>query len=392
MNSGTRGGDTPEVMRDVALILAEPERITLVVQPIVDTRRGLITGYEVLTRFVLDVRRGPDVIFHAAAEADLGPALEALVIRRALSLWREIPPHCFLTINVDPAHLLRPEVEDLLMAEPTLSGIVLELTEHRLFEDGPALIQVLERLRKRGALIAVDDAGSGYSGLKRLLEIRPHFVKLDRELITDIHDDDAKRALVQMLGELACHLDAWLIAEGIETEAELRVLVQLGVPLAQGYFLARPALPWASLEPRAAEALNAWRSQRRTTGTVRELLEPCPIGSDLDVWPDASVVVQVDGEGRPLAMRCVVAGHREHRDTHEIMRIKGESTLPEVARRAMVRTERLRWDPLLCTDDVGHLIGVLRMSRLVASLAGDSHQAAATNLTPISRRVPRVYP
>jgi EAL domain-containing protein (putative c-di-GMP-specific phosphodiesterase class I) len=388
MNTGTRGGDSMDVVRDVGLILAEPERVTLVVQPIIDTRSGLVSGYEVLTRFLLDVRRGPDVVFAAAAEAGLGPALEALVIGRALTLWREVPANCFLTINVDPAHLLRPEVEQLLMAEPTLDGVVLELTEHRLFEDGPSLNMVLDRLRKRGALIAVDDAGSGYSGLKRLLEIRPQFVKLDRELITDIHDDDAKRALVQMLGELASHLDASVIAEGIETEAELRVLVQLGVPLAQGYFLARPSAPWADLEPRAHAALTSWRSHH-IGGTVRELLEPCPIGTDLEVWPEASVVVQVDGEGRPQRMRCTVAGHREQRDSAELMRVKAEWLLPEVARRAMVRPERLRWDPVLCVDETGHLIGLLRINRLVASLAGDNPQALIPPV-PISRRAPFV--
>lgn len=380
---------SPEIPR----LLAEPERVALVAQPIVDTRRALITGYEVLTRFTLDVRRGPDVVFAEAAAMGLGPALEALVIDKALTLWRTMPPNCFLTINVDPAHLLSPEVDARLMSEPTLAGIVLELTEHRMIENVQMLVAVLDRLRKRGALIAVDDAGSGYSGLRRILEIRPQFVKLDRELVANIHEDDAKRALVQMLGELAGRLDAWLIAEGIETEAELRVLMQLGVPLAQGYFLARPAAPWTALEPKAQLALASSRALRRTLRTVRDLLEPCPIGTDLDVWPESSVAVRVDDHGRPLAMRCVAAGDKVVRDGTEIMRIKADSALTAVVRRAMTRPERLRWDPILCIDDLGNLSGVLRMSRLINALAEDgaSHAASAPGdllpFAPVGARV-----
>lgn len=378
---------------EIPRLLAEPERVTLVAQPIVDTRRAVITGYEVLTRFTLDVRRGPDVVFAEAAAMGLGPALEALVIEKALTLWRTMPPNCFLTINVDPAHLLSPEVDALLMAEATLSGIVLELTEHRLIENVAMLVAVLDRLRKRGALIAVDDAGSGYSGLRRILEIRPQFVKLDRELVAHVHEDDAKRALVQMLGELAGRLDAWLIAEGIETEAELRVLVQLGVPLAQGYYLARPAAPWTAIEPQAQHALASWHALRRPLRTVRDLLEPCPIGADLSIWPDTSLAVRVDDQGRPLEMRCVTAGQKFVRDASEIMRIKADSALAAVVRRAMTRPERLRWDPVLCIDDLGHLSGVVRISRLISALAEDgaAHAGSAPGdllpFAPLGSRV-----
>ena len=82
-----------------------------------------------------------------------------------------------------------------------------------------------------------------------MLAIRPDLVKLDRSLADGVDRDPAKAAVVEMLGALAGRLDAWLLAEGIEREAELETLVGLGVPLAQGYLLARPTDEFALADP-----------------------------------------------------------------------------------------------------------------------------------------------
>lgn len=348
-------------------LVAEPDRLMLAVQPVIDLARGAIAGYEVLARFDLEDAPGPHEAFAEASRLGLGPTLDAIVVERALALRRAIPANCFVAINVDPSHLATPEVRAALDREASLVGVVLELTEHRDVIDLPRLTRELERLRRRGAQIAVDDAGSGYSGLCRLLAIRPQFVKLDHSLIANVHEDEAKRALVQMLGELAARLDAWLVAEGVANEQDLRVLQDLGVPLAQGFFLGPPGAPWGGLEPAAERVLGARREQKPAR-TVGDLIEACFVSRDGDPWPDATLVVRVNEHGRPIAMRCVVAGHEELRGDHDLLRVKADSALAAVARRATTRVERLRWDPIVCIDDLGNLRGVLRMTRLVMAL------------------------
>ncbi len=119
--------------------------------------------------------------------------------------------------------------------------IVLELTEHIAVTDYPALRAAIERLGPNVRL-AVDDAGAGFASLRHILELRPDYVKLDRGIVQQIHRDPARQALVAGMVHFAAKTGAVLVAEGVETEAEARQLRQLGVALAQGYRLGRPAL------------------------------------------------------------------------------------------------------------------------------------------------------
>lgn len=353
---------------DVGLLLREPERLTLVAQPIVDLRRGVVVGYEALSRFRLEHPCGPDRVFAAAARAGAAEELEARVIERGLSLAERLPDNCFLTLNVDPGLLTSERMLGLLRERPTLAGIVFELTEHSAIEDLPAVVAVTHLLKERGALIAMDDAGAGYSGLKQILELRPQLLKLDRSLITNLDDDPAKRALVSMIGELGARLDAWLLAEGIETEAELRVLRQLGVPLGQGYFLARPAPPWSPLRVEASAVLTGTPLGVRSPSIAHRLLETCPTCLPGEPWPDEKTAIRL-AVGRPIAMQLVEGAVTRERAEHQLLRVKRESPLAAIAQRAVTRDEACRWDPLVCIDDVGHFVGIIRMPRLVAALA-----------------------
>ena len=127
-----------------------------------------------------------------------------------------------------------------MLSGQDLSQLVVEVTEAAPVEDYAALLRALAVLRDAGAWIAVDDAGAGYASLNHVIQIRPDFVKLDRALVMDVDRDPAKHALVETFGVLAGRLDAWLLAEGIEREGEREVLAAMGVPLAQGFGLARP--------------------------------------------------------------------------------------------------------------------------------------------------------
>ena len=117
---------------------------------------------------------------------------------------------------------------------------MLELTEHTRFDDYTKLMPALDVLHARGVRTAVDDAGAGYSGLQHVLHLRPDILKLDLELTHGIDTDPARHALATALIGFAGTIGAVLIAEGIETPAELAVLRGLGVAWGQGFHLARP--------------------------------------------------------------------------------------------------------------------------------------------------------
>lgn len=118
--------------------------------------------------------------------------------------------------------------------------IVLELTEHERVDDYNLLREGLDKLGDQVRL-SVDDAGSGFSSLRHVLTLQPHFVKLDLSLVRNIHRDPARQALVAGIEYFATETQSRLIAEGIETDEEMEALQRLDVELGQGYLLGRPA-------------------------------------------------------------------------------------------------------------------------------------------------------
>jgi len=106
---------------------------------------------------------------------------------------------------------------------------------------------VIAPLQERGARLAVDDMGAGYSGLRQITTVHPSYLKLDRSLISGIDHDRDRAALVGALVGYSNQVGCLVVAEGIEHSAELRVLGELGVPLAQGYYTGRPGRPWPDI-------------------------------------------------------------------------------------------------------------------------------------------------
>ena len=366
-------------------VLADPARPALVFQPIVDLRRGVVCGYEALSRFGTEVACGSDFLFAAADELGLGARLEAQVVRAALAARETLPAGCFLTVNVSPHLLTDPELADVLLAEPDLTGIVLELTEHVRVGDHQQLTGLIDRLRAAGASIALDDAGSGYSGLQQLALLRPQFVKLDRALVDHADRDEAKLALAELLGTYAGRLDAWLLVEGVERMEELAAFVRLGVPLAQGYLLARPGPVWPQLDPELGAQLQAMTASAREVDSVAALVERVPVvpadpGGELTAAqalltadPGLDLVVLVDERGCPTGL--VRPGRRDGDGAGDLqvlpvsLRVRPGAQVVDVAVRAMTRVAARRLDPVVCVDDDGAMQGVVRPERMTLRLA-----------------------
>jgi diguanylate cyclase (GGDEF)-like protein len=258
---------------EVVAVIEDPEGLTPVFQPLVALATGQVSGYEALTRFKQPPKRFPDQWFNLAARVGLGGALEAHAIKKALDIPGR-PPGTYLSLNLSPSTLRAPEVQAVLPED--LSGLVIEVTEHELAGDDAALAADLDEIRRRGARVAVDDAGAGYAGLQQLMRVAPDLIKLDRSLVQNIHEDPAKQALVDSFVRFGRRTGAQVVAEGIEAEEELRVLADLDVTYGQGYFLAKPGPPWVAVSPWIAEKLL----RRGLGGESVEDISQLPVGSD----------------------------------------------------------------------------------------------------------------
>jgi EAL domain-containing protein (putative c-di-GMP-specific phosphodiesterase class I) len=210
---------------------------TPVFQPIVDLATNEFVGYEALTRFHDGTR--PDLRFLEADKVGMMVQLEMATLNAQVDQARQLPDGVFLSLNVSPAlaTCLTPLLDVMGAAD---RAVVLEVTEHVEIDDYPKLMAALNQVRPH-AMLAVDDAGAGYAGLRHILELRPEFVKLDISLVRNIDSDPARQAMVAGMARFAESVGCALIAEGIETENELTALRLLEVGFGQGYFLARPA-------------------------------------------------------------------------------------------------------------------------------------------------------
>jgi EAL domain-containing protein (putative c-di-GMP-specific phosphodiesterase class I)/DNA-binding response OmpR family regulator len=226
-----------------------------VFQPIVDLAAETTIGYEALTRFSDGTR--PDRRFADASAVGLGHELEAATLSAAVRAADDLPPEAWLSLNVSPGFLLEGTRLRAVMRDAR-RPLVLEITEHVVIEDYAAFRACVSGLG--GELrYAVDDAGAGFSSFRHILELRPDFVKLDLALVRDIDADEIRQALVAGIVYFARSSHCRLVAEGIETTAELAMLRSLGVDLGQGYVLGRPAAAerWSPVAGARAARSNA---------------------------------------------------------------------------------------------------------------------------------------
>lgn len=224
---------------DVVATLAN-RSIESLLQPIMDLKSGRSVGVEALSRFAGTPVRPPDVWFAEASSVGLGVDLEILAISKALEHLPRLPSGLYLSINASAETIVSDRFHEVL-ADAACERVVLEITEHAQVTNYALFRQKLSQLRSMGLRLAVDDAGAGYASFRHVLNLRPDVIKLDIGLTRGIDSDPARQALGSAL--LAFGLDAYnaaMVAEGIETAAELDTLRALGCPLGQGFYLGRP--------------------------------------------------------------------------------------------------------------------------------------------------------
>lgn len=214
-------------------------------QPIVDAKTGEIYGYEALMRAEYDGNISPLTVLDYARKNNRLNDIEKATffnVLKDLSQKRELFGDRYVFINSLPGYLLKDDdFEELEAKYPDiLKQVVVEITEATELADHELDI-VLKRSKRSGFGVAIDDYGTGYSNTSNLLRYVPNCVKIDRLLITNIHQDAKKQHFVNSLVSFAHDNGFMVLAEGVETAAECRYVVQAGVDLVQGFYTARPS-------------------------------------------------------------------------------------------------------------------------------------------------------
>jgi EAL domain-containing protein (putative c-di-GMP-specific phosphodiesterase class I) len=217
-------------------------------EPVVDLRRNEVFGYEALTRGPEGtILRTPDQLFRQAAEGGLLYELDCLCRRVALENCRTLPRGKKLFLNVLPTSLTDPNLSaeglrKLLESFPIGPGdLVLEISERESIDNFATFREIRDSCRELGIQVAVDDAGAGHASLEAIMEIGPDYLKADMGLVRNIDLDLPRQEVVKSLNAVARRIKAQVVAEGIETEGELRTVRELGIRYGQGYHFG-PAL------------------------------------------------------------------------------------------------------------------------------------------------------
>jgi diguanylate cyclase (GGDEF)-like protein len=262
------GGDS--VIRHELQHILDTMSVRTVFQPVVSLLDATIIGYEALSRGPAgSPLERPDALFRAANKFNLVWELEYLCRSKALEKARQMQPARMIFINIDPRIINDPRFQKGLTREildkyqMDATNVIFEITEKTAVEDYRNFRKVLDNYTSQGYKIAIDDTGSGYSGLRLLAQTNPHYIKVDMELVRNIDKDGLKQAMMRALYDFAVITNSKIIAEGIETEDELATLIDIGVPYGQGYVLQKPAPEFLAIAPGLKQFILSKNERKR---------------------------------------------------------------------------------------------------------------------------------
>lgn len=374
-----------------------------VYEPIVDLQSGQVKGWEALARGPADdYFHSPEVMFDFADEVGALWHLEKACLEQAIRGLGGMEPNQKLFLNINPETLSDPKFRDGatlgLLSSYGLSpqDVVFEITERHSIRDFGMFHRTLQYYRSQGYSLAIDDMGTGYSGLMRIAFLRPEYLKVDMSLVRGIDSNPMQRALVETLVTFADKVGGTLIAEGIETATEFSSLRGMGVRYGQGYYLARPSrdkpqpkihpanfrtgqgsmvlsynqcsLPMGNLVQQAPQV-----GPKATVRQVKEILDQAPISGCLVVDQEHAIGLVMSHHldrilGAPFGAslyydRCVDLVM----DAQALM-VESATPVQKVAEKAMARDRLKLYDHIVVTEQ-GRPLGVVSVQRMLDALA-----------------------
>lgn len=216
-------------------------------QPVVHLRSRRVAGFEVLARWTSPVLGSvpPGVFIPLADGLGCLHDLSLHLIREACTLTRDWPGDFYLAFNLAPSQFLLPDLAEQIQAVVTQTGfpierVQVEITENALFHDNQVARRSVDAIKQMGASLSLDDFGTGHSSLTRLQSLPFDEIKIDASFVRALESDSGSLKIVTAVLGLGQSLGVHVIAEGIETERQAKLLEHLGCVLGQGYWLGRP--------------------------------------------------------------------------------------------------------------------------------------------------------
>jgi diguanylate cyclase (GGDEF)-like protein len=407
--------------RDQLMELIEKDLLYPVYQPIIDVCRNNVCGYEVLTRGQPPLE-SPGKFLEVARENDLAWEIEHAC---RMSFLRDLISNTRLHgnkyfINVSPSVFIDQRFHQCFSAQTiTAIGmkaeqIVMEITERDSIEDYKALQKSVKYFKSQGFAIALDDLGSGHSGLRTLTECTPDYLKLDMSLVRDISKDPYKQQMVRFLCDFASQVQAKIVAEGVETWAELLTLLRLGIRLFQGFLFSppvqSPTVPDTSLMEKLRIAWNEFHYEENDQleglasliirgYTIKKGTMTCEklhYEAKNSVFKDHLVILE---DGRPYGFITrqsffLKTGGAFGYDLYQkkpveeickrdFLSVKFDSSIRTLSKLAMERKNEDIYDPVVVVDSLGYFLGTVTMKQLIIR-SSELEVEKAMNSNPLS--------
>ena len=229
---------------DMCANLSRGRYIKTVKQPIYRLGDESPVGYEFLSRYANGNVEMPDNFFRLCAERNILTLVDHACLKAAVNAAGELPPYARFHLNIFPTTLIAIPPDHLLelFPRPIPAGtFCLEISEQQIVGDPSYLLPAVQALRAAGILFAIDDVGFGSSCLESLILLKPEILKLDKRCVIGIGNDANRIDHLRRYAGIARTLGCDVVAEGIETAAELEVVRSIGIEYGQGYFWGQPA-------------------------------------------------------------------------------------------------------------------------------------------------------
>lgn len=236
--------------RDELIEIVYNRRVWTAFQPIVEITTGRIVGYEGLSRGPRGSDfESPGVLFGGAARHGLVEELERTCRRQAFVDWEVFGGSVRLFLNTVPATVrdtsfLGRGVLDYLGSTLSPRMVTLEITEREVIANLNMYREAMHPFLELGFTFAIDDVGSGYSGLETMVTLGASYFKIDMGLVRDVHEKRVGQQVIKAILDMGTGAGATVIAEGVQTREEADTLAEIGLRYAQGYYYGRPADPY----------------------------------------------------------------------------------------------------------------------------------------------------
>ena len=255
--------------------ILESKNIIPIYQPIISLENGQVFGYEALSRISdnsLEIKI--DSLFSLADKVNKSWELETLCRKKALKNAKGMDTQKKLFLNVNPNIIHDVEFRSgftksrLKKYGLNYNNIIFEITERSAIIDPDAFFSTINHYKEQNYGIAIDDVGSGYSGLNTINEIRPDIIKLDMNLTRNINNDEIKQHLCKAMVDFGKNSGIKIIAEGIEAKEELQTLISLNVEFGQGYFLSTPQESFVDLSFEKIKLIEKLQKRKPTMSKI----------------------------------------------------------------------------------------------------------------------------